>query len=95
MGYPLQYSWASLVAQMIRNLPAMQETWVQSQGWENPLEKEMEPIPVLPGNFHEHRSLAGSMGSQTFGYNWANNTFTFTIPKLCFMELYKQKGSVI
>ena len=33
--------WASLVAQMVRNLPAMQETWVQSLGWEDPLEKGM------------------------------------------------------
>ena len=37
--YPLQYSWASLVAQLVRNLPAMQEIWVQSLGWEDPLEK--------------------------------------------------------
>ena len=40
IGYPLQYSWASLVAQLVNNLPAMQETWVQSLGWEDPLEKE-------------------------------------------------------
>ena len=33
--------WASLVAQMVKNLPAMQETWVQSLGWEDPLEKGM------------------------------------------------------
>ena len=39
IGYPLQYSWASLVAQMVKNLPAMWETWVQSLGWEDPLEK--------------------------------------------------------
>ena len=39
MGYPLQYSWASLVAQLVKNLPAMRETWVQSLGWEDPLEK--------------------------------------------------------
>ena len=38
-GYPLQYSWASLVAQLVKNPPAMQETWVQSPGWEDPLEK--------------------------------------------------------
>ena len=38
-GYPLQYSWASLVAQLVKNLPAMQETWVRSLGWEDPLEK--------------------------------------------------------
>ena len=31
IGYPLQYSWASLVAQLVENLPAMRETWVQSQ----------------------------------------------------------------
>jgi len=41
MGYPLQCPWASLVAQLVRNPPAMQETWVQSLGWEDPLEKEM------------------------------------------------------
>ena len=39
IGYPLQYSWASLVAQVIKNQPAMQETWVHSLGWEDPLEK--------------------------------------------------------
>ena len=35
------FSNASLVAQSVKNLPAMQETWVRSLGWENPLEKEM------------------------------------------------------
>ena len=40
IGYPLQYSWASLVAQLVKNLPAMPETWVRSLGWEDPLEKE-------------------------------------------------------
>ena len=39
IGYPLQYSWASLVAQLEKNLPAMWEIWVQSLGWEEPLEK--------------------------------------------------------
>ena len=38
-GYPLQYSLASLVAQLVKNLPAMQETWVRSLSWEDPLEK--------------------------------------------------------
>ena len=41
IGYPLQYSWASHVAQLAKNLSAMQETWVQSLGWEDPLEKGM------------------------------------------------------
>ena len=39
--YPLQYSWASLEAQLVKNLPAMRETWVRSLGWEDPLEKGM------------------------------------------------------
>ena len=38
VGYPLQYSWAFLVAQLVKNLPATQETWVRSLGWEDPLE---------------------------------------------------------
>ena len=39
IGYPLQYFWASLVAQLVKNLPAMWETWVQSLDWKDPLEK--------------------------------------------------------
>ena len=39
ISYPLQYSWASLVAQLVKNPPAMRETWVRSLGWEDPLEK--------------------------------------------------------
>ena len=39
IGYPFQYSWASLVAQLVRNPPAVRETWVQSLGWEDPLEE--------------------------------------------------------
>ena len=38
-GYPLQYSWASLVALLVKNLPAMWETWVRSLGLEDPPEK--------------------------------------------------------
>ena len=39
IGYPLQDFWASLVTQMVKKLPAMQETQIQSLGWEDPLEK--------------------------------------------------------
>ena len=39
IGYPLQDSWVSLVAQLVKNRPAMRETWVRSLGWEDPLEK--------------------------------------------------------
>ena len=41
IGYPVQYSWASLVAQMVKNLPTMRETWVQSLGWKDPVEEGM------------------------------------------------------
>ena len=43
IGYPSQYSWASLVAQLVKNLSAMREIWVQSLGWEDPLEKRKAP----------------------------------------------------
>ena len=39
IGYPLQCYQASLVAQLVKNLPAMWETWVQYLGWEDTLEK--------------------------------------------------------
>ena len=45
---------------MVKNLPAMQETWVRSLGWEDPLEKEMAThSSVLPGGSQGQRSLAG------------------------------------
>ena len=56
IGYPLQYSWASLMvredgkeswAQMVKNPPAMKETWVQSLAWEDPLEKGMATHPSI------------------------------------------------
>ena len=48
IGYPLQYSWASLVAQMVKNPPAMLESWILSLGWEDPLEEGMvTPSSIL------------------------------------------------
>ena len=44
IGYPLQYSWASLMAQSVKNLTAM---WVQSLGWEGPLEENMATHPNI------------------------------------------------
>ena len=72
IDYLLQHSWASLVAQMVKNPPAMQETWVRSLGWEDSLEQGMQPTPVLlPGEFHGQRSLAGysPCGRKELGHN--------------------------
>ena len=47
---------------MVKNLPAMQETWILSLVWEDPLENEWLPPPppvFLPGEFHEQRNLVG------------------------------------
>ena len=71
-GFPLQYSWAFLVAQTVKNPPAMQETWVRYLGWEDPLEEGMEthssiltwriPCTEEPGRLQ-------SMGSQRIGHD--------------------------
>jgi len=54
------YSWASLVAQTVKNPPAIQETPVQFLGCEDPLEEGRATPPVfLPGESHRQRSLAG------------------------------------
>ena len=59
MGITFDITWSSLVAQTVKNPPAMQETWVPSLGWEDPLDKGMATTPVFwPGEFHGQRSLA-------------------------------------
>ena len=58
-GVPTFFS-AMLMAQLVKNLPAMQETWVRSLCREDPLEKEMATTPVfLPRESHGQRSLGG------------------------------------
>ena len=53
VGYPLQYSWTSLVAQLVKNPPAIWQTWVGSLGLGDPLERERLPTSVFwPGEFH-------------------------------------------
>ena len=53
IGYPLQYTWASLVAQLVKNPPAVRETWVQSLGWEDLLEEDLAiHSSVLPREFY-------------------------------------------
>ena len=71
IGYPLQYLWASLVAQMVKNLPAMRETWVQSQGWEDPLEEGMATHSIILAwriPWTEEPGGLQSTGSQRVGH---------------------------
>ena len=57
---PLYYSWASLVVKMVKTPAAVQETWVQSLGWEDPLEEGMAThTRILPGESRGQRSLEG------------------------------------
>ena len=70
IGYPLQYSWAFLGAQMVKNPPAMWETWVRSLDWEDPLEAR-QPAPVLLSEevpWTEEPGRLQSMGSQRVGH---------------------------
>ena len=73
-----KYYRASLVAQSVKNLPAVQETWVRSLGWEDPLEKEMaihSSIFAWKISWKEEPGGLQSMGSQRVGHNWATNTY--------------------
>ena len=70
IGYPLQYSCASLVAQLVKNPPAMQETWVRSLGWGDPLEEGVYSPVFLPGKspWTEEPGWLQSLGSQRVGH---------------------------
>ena len=76
------------VAQMVKRLSTMREIWVQSLGWEDSLEKEVKPTPVLlPRKSHGRSSLV-SMGSQRVGHDF---TFTFTLDSLdqaCYSKMW-------
>ena len=75
IGYPLQYFWTSLVAQLVKNLPTMWETWVWSLSWGDPLEKgKATRSSILAWRIPWTIQF---MGSQRVGYDWATFTFTF------------------
>ena len=60
IGYQLLYSWASLLTQSVKNLPAIQKTRVRSLGWEDPLRRARQPTTVfLLGESQGQRSLVG------------------------------------
>ena len=78
----VEFNKASLVTQIVENLPAMQETQVQSLSQEDPLEKGMDTLPkntpvFLPGEFHEQKSLSGySPWRCRVEHDWVTTTFT-------------------
>ena len=79
IGYPLQYSWISLVAQMVKNSPEMQETWVWSQGWEIPWKRAYKPIPLFLPEESPWRGEPGglqSMGWQKVRRYWVTKHST-------------------
>ena len=77
------------MAQLVKNLPAMQETWVHSLGWEDPLEKRMGTHSSIlawriPWTEEAERQATYSMGSKDLV---ATNTFTFFPSSLIFIPL--------
>ena len=84
--------WASLVAQTIKNLPAVLETWVQSLGWEDPLGKGTathSSILAWRVPWTEKSGEPQSMGSQRVRHNWATFTLApFLFYNFAFRELY-------
>ena len=76
--------WTSLVAQMVKNLPGMRETWVQSLGQEDTLEKRMathSSILTWRISWTEEPGRLQSVGSQRVRHDWATNNLTFTETK--------------
>ena len=73
IGYLLQYSWASLVAQTIRNLPAMWENWVQFLGWEDPLEEGMATHSSSL-SWRVHMNRGASWGCSPWGHKESDMT---------------------
>ena len=68
ISHDVLYIWASLIVQSVRNLPAVQETWVQLLGWEDPLEKEMATHSSILAWTEEPGGLQ-STGSQRVGHD--------------------------
>ena len=72
IGYPLQYSWTSLMTQLVKNPPTMRETWVQSLGWEDPLEKgKATHFSILAWRIPW--AVHGVAKSQTWLSNWTTS----------------------
>ena len=89
IGYPLQYSWASLVTQLVKNTPAMCETWVWSLGWEDALEEGV----FLPGESPWTEEPGGwqSMGLQRVGPDWMTKRSAANEPYVVRWSVFRQE----
>ena len=88
IGYPLRYSWASLVAQLVKNLPIMRETWVRSLGWEYPLEKgKAEYFSIVHGVIKSQIRMSYFHFLTSVHDYWKNHRFDCT-------DLFWQKRNV-
>ena len=84
--------WQSLVAQMVKNLPAMRETWVWSLGWEDPLEEGMathSSILAWRIPWAEEPGGLQSMGSQIVQHDWMTNTLPFHFITLWVLDMLR------
>ena len=82
--------WSSLVAQIVKNMPVMQETWIWSLGQEDPLKKGMathSSILAWRVSWTEEPGRLQSVESQRIGHNWATNTSTILFSQQCFSYL--------
>ena len=86
IGYPLHYSWASLLAQLVKNLPVMQKTWVQVLGWKEPLEKGLAThSSILAWRILDSFGISGDILDSPWCHKESNTTehfhFTFHYQK--------------
>ena len=79
IGYPLRYSWGSLVAQLVKNLLAMWEIWVGYLGWEDPLEKGISSILAWRIPWKEEPGRLQSIESQRIGHDWVIRILLVTL----------------
>ena len=91
--YPLQDSWASLVAQLVKKPPAMWETWVRSLGWEDPPEKGK----AIHSSILAWRIpwIVESMESHRVRHDWVTFIFTCTNWSLCFLILHNHFSFIL
>ena len=91
-GYPLQYSWASLMAQLVKNPPTMWETWVQSVGWEDPLpkrrerEREREKGEGRRERVRQYSGLESSMDCIVHGVTKSQTQLSDSLPELSLQD---------